>query len=109
MAIDINGISSSQSGIKTNGSDDAKLNKPADQAVPQQDQSQKSSVSDTVSLSDGAVQLGKLEPTSISAPVVDTQRVEQVKQALADGSYRVDPEKIADKLMQFESMLKPKG
>ena len=109
MAIDINGISTSQAGCKTCGPDEAKLNKPADQTAPQQDPAQRSSVSDTVSLSDGAVQLGKLETTSINAPVVDTQRVEQVKQAIADGSYQVDPEKIADKLMQFESMLKPKG
>lgn len=106
MAIDINGISSPK---VTGPTDDTQLKRPTEQAVPQQDDANPSSVSDTVSLSDGARQLGKLEPTSIPAPVIDTERVEQVKQALADGSYNVDPEKIADKLMQFESMLKSEG
>ncbi len=105
MAIDINGITSPQ---VVAPKDDSALNKPADQAVPQQDQSQQSSVADTVSLSDGARQLGKIDNMAISAPVVDTQRVEAVKQAVAEGNYEVDPARIADKMMQFESMLKPK-
>jgi len=39
--------------------------------------------------------------------VVDTKRVEQIKQAIESGSYEVNAEKVADKLMQFESILKP--
>ena len=104
MPIDINGIPSS----KVPGSvDDAKVKQTVEQPSAQQE-SGKSSTTDTVSLSDNAVQLGKLENTVVSTPVVDTQRVEQVKQAIKDGSYEVDPAKVADKLMQFESILKPK-
>jgi negative regulator of flagellin synthesis FlgM len=40
-------------------------------------------------------------------PVADTQRIEQVKQAIMDGSYEIDPAKVAEKLMQFEAILKP--
>ncbi len=105
MSIEINGIPPS----KVPGSaDDAKLKQTVEKPAEQQE-SGKSSTTDTVSLSDNAVQLGKLENTAVSTPVVDAQRVEQVKQAIKDGSYQVDPEKIADKLMQFESILKPKG
>ena len=42
-------------------------------------------------------------------PVVDAKRVEQIKQAIDNGSYEVDPVKVADKLMQFEHILKPEG
>ena len=104
MSIDINGIPPS----KVPGSaDDAKVKQTVEQPSAQQE-SGKSSATDTVSLSDNAVQLGKLENTVVSTPVVDTQRVEEVKQAIKNGSYEADPKKIADKLMQFESILKPK-
>ena len=40
-----------------------------------------------------------------SLPVVDTQRVDAVKKALADGTYRIKPERIADKMLGFENAL----
>ncbi len=102
MSIDINGISS------------ARVHSPPDESqVKQQVEQQtantetgKSSTADTVSISDNAAQLGKLGNTVDSTPVVDAQRVEQVKQAISDGTYEVDATKVADKLMQFESILK---
>lgn len=105
MSIEINGIPPSKVSSAT---DDSQVKRAVEQTSTQQE-SGKSATSDTVSLSDNAVQLGKLDNTAVSTPVVDTQRVEQVKQAIKDGTYEVDPAKIADKLMQFESILKPKG
>ncbi len=105
MSIEINGIPPSK---VPGSSDDSQVKQTAEQPSTQQE-SGKSTTADTVSLSDNAVQLGKLENTVASTPVVDTQRVEQVKQAIREGSYEVDPAKVADKLMQFESILKPKG
>jgi len=105
MSIDINGIHPTK---LSSTSDDSQVKQSVEQTSTQQE-SGKSSTTDTVSLSDNAVQLGKLESTVISTPVVDTQRVEQVKQAIKDGSYEIDPARVADKLMQFESILKPKG
>jgi negative regulator of flagellin synthesis FlgM len=101
MSIDINGISSP----KVHGPTDDNQPKPS---VEQQTkpESGKSSTADTVSLSDNAVQLGKIDDLVVAAPVVDTQRVEQVKQAISDGTYEVNAQKVADKLMQFESILK---
>ncbi|HHJ36348.1 MAG TPA: flagellar biosynthesis anti-sigma factor FlgM, partial [Gammaproteobacteria bacterium] len=63
---------------------------------------------DTISLSQNAVSLGKLNNNIDSTPVVDTQRVEQVKQAIANGTFEVDAAKVADKMMQFESILTSK-
>ncbi len=102
MSIDINGISSP----KVQGLvDDKQLKQSAEQPQVKPESAQ-SSMADTVSLSDNAVRLGKLDNSVVAAPVVDTQRVEQVKQAISDGTYEVDATKIADKLMQFESVLK---
>lgn len=101
MSIDINGISSP----KVHGpTDDTQLKQPVEQQ-PVRPETGKSSTADTVSLSDNAVQLGKLDNSVVAAPVVDTQRVEQVKQAISNGTYEVDAEKVADKLMQFDSIL----
>jgi negative regulator of flagellin synthesis FlgM len=104
MSLDINGIPSAK---VTSSTDDSQVKQSVEQTSTQKE-SGKSSTTDTVSLSDNAVQLGKLENTVVSTPVVDTQRVEQVKQAIKDGSYEIDPARVADKLMQFESILKPK-
>lgn len=98
MSIDINGISS------------ARMHAPADESQvkqqPANTETGKSSTADTVSISDNAAQLGKLGNAVDTTPVVDMQRVEQVKQAISDGTYEVDATKVADKLMQFESILK---
>ena len=102
MAIEINNLTHAKAHRST---DDTKLNQSSEEPKAQQE-SGKSSATDTVSLSDHAVQLGKLEQSASPAPVVDTQRVEQLRQAISNGSYEVDPEKIADKVMQFESILK---
>ncbi len=101
MSIDINGISSQKVVAPT---DDSQLKQPVEQQ-PAKSETGPSSTADTVSLSDNAVQLGKIDNTVIAAPVVDTQRVEQIKQAIENGSYEVDAKKIADKLTQFESIL----
>jgi negative regulator of flagellin synthesis FlgM len=42
---------------------------------------------------------------SSSASAVDTDRVNAVKKALADGSYSVNAEKIAGKMIQFEKLM----
>jgi anti-sigma28 factor (negative regulator of flagellin synthesis) len=38
-------------------------------------------------------------------PVVDKQLVEGFQKAVNDGSYRIDPPAIADKLAGFEALL----
>jgi len=102
MSIEINGVTTHKAPSTT---DDPHLKQAVEQPNTQQD-SGRSSTTDTVSLSDNAVQLGKLGDSASSKPVVDAQRVEQVKQAIENGNYEVDPAKVAEKLMQFESVLK---
>ena len=61
-----------------------------------------------VSLTDTASKLRELEAKVANQPVVDTQRVENVKQAIADGSYRVNASRTAEKMAEFEDLLASK-
>ena len=60
---------------------------------------------DKVSLTGQARHLQELEAQLASQPVVDRQRVEAVRSAVEDGSFAVNPERIADKLISLELAL----
>jgi negative regulator of flagellin synthesis FlgM len=51
----------------------------------------------SVKLSSTATSL--LAAAAAAAPEFDAAKVEKMKQAIADGSFKVDPEAIADKLI----------
>ncbi|GLQ47351.1 hypothetical protein GCM10007862_24020 [Dyella lipolytica] len=61
--------------------------------------------SDSVKLTDSARALH--QASSTNSPV-DTARVEQIKQSLAAGTYKVDPNAIADRLTSLESQISGK-
>ncbi len=50
--------------------------------------------------------LDKIRESLASEPVVDRQKVEAVKQALQDGTYKINSENIANKLIEYEQLLK---
>lgn len=70
-----------------------------------QQQTGRPSTVDTVSLTDTASRLRELENSLANMPVVDTQRVESIQRAIADGSYEMDAARIADKMLRFEAEL----
>ncbi len=41
----------------------------------------------------------ELQKAVASAPVVNVDRVKEIKQAIAEGRFKIDPEKIADSLL----------
>ena len=49
--------------------------------------------------------LQKLGEAVANAPVVDSQKVATMKQAIQNGTYQVNSGSIANKLLQFESNL----
>ena len=60
---------------------------------------------DSLNLSSEASQIQALESQVAELPVVDTKRVREVQNALATGSFQVDPAKVAEKMLNFESGL----
>jgi negative regulator of flagellin synthesis FlgM len=62
------------------------------------------SVDDRVQLTDSAQALRQVAAGDRQSPV-DQQRVEQIRQSLADGSYQVDAGRIADRLTALEGQL----
>ncbi|MGZ5049745.1 MAG: flagellar biosynthesis anti-sigma factor FlgM [Methylobacter sp.] len=59
---------------------------------------------DKVALTPTAMELKKSIGASSSTPV-DFDRVNAIKKALANGTYSVNAEKVAQKLMQFEKLM----
>lgn len=60
-----------------------------------------------VHITDSASQLATLEQTLRSLPAVDQARVAQVRTAIEQGTYTVQPHQVADQLMQLEQSLSP--
>ena len=63
---------------------------------------------DSVSISTAARNLASLNQLVQEQPGVDTARVAVIQQRIEDGTYQVNPQRIADKLMRMERDL-PQG
>jgi negative regulator of flagellin synthesis FlgM len=55
-----------------------------------------------VNITSTAELLARVQQALSSRPAVDQGRIEAISRALAEGTYRVDPERIASGLMQAE-------
>ncbi len=58
---------------------------------------------ESVQLSREAQQLQKISEKLRDQPSINKERVAQLKQAIAEGSYQVDSQRVASKLLNFES------
>ena len=59
-------------------------------------------VSDTVNITQSGLLMSKLEELVQSTPIVDRDRVAAIKDALASGTYEIDDQRVADKVLRFE-------
>ncbi len=110
MAIDFSGINAN--GKPQNSTErrvetlDRSRSGSRSQAV---DQSSPPNASDKISLTATATRLKALEAQLAKLPVVDNNRVGDVQRALANGTYSVNAERVAGKLIAFERQLAGKG
>lgn len=106
MAIEINGNPASQAPRTGEGQTvQVARNEPS---AAQQESGRPTSL-DTVSLTDTAAMMQKLDAVMVSLPVVDAQRVDGIQKTIANGQFEVDPQRVADKLVNFENALHGTG
>ena len=96
MAIEINGTPKSQATFKTPPKAGVESDKKA--AATQTEKI------DSVALTATTQEIKKTLGSASAAPV-DIDKVNSIKKALADGSYSVNAEQVAKKLIQFEQSL----
>lgn len=59
-------------------------------------------ISDSVEFSAAALQLSSLKAELASIDAVDMGKVDEIKQAISNGSYKIDTQKIAESLLALE-------
>lgn len=76
-------------------------NEVAGRAKPAASNNRKASgtVGDQVDLSSMSARLQDAGATTADAPVVDAARVAEIKQAISEGRFQINPERIADGLL----------
>jgi negative regulator of flagellin synthesis FlgM len=81
------GVSTEVGGVKPDGSRVSQIAK----ATP--------AAGANVRLSDLSSKLAEMEATLAKSDAFDVKKVEAIKQAIADGKFKVNPEAVADKLL----------
>ena len=99
----INNITAASSAQSQRATEGSKVEVSRTEATVSQQETGSTSATDSVSLTDTAARLQKLENTIAGLPVVDAQRVEDIRNTIASGEYQVDPVNIADKLLGFDA------
>ena len=103
MVIDFSRLNSSPT---LTGNTRTSATKEAAESAPLSTQAEAASASqsgESVHLSNEAQQLQKISDTLRDQPAVDKSRVAELKAAIADGSYKVDANRVASKLLNFEA------
>jgi len=90
------------SGIRSGGRVETERKDKSSDAPSASIDSSSSTVSATVELSTAAQQLASLQDDLASIDAVDMGKVDEIKQAISDGSYKIDTQKIADSLLALE-------
>lgn len=68
-------------------------------------QSATGSGADTVNISASAADLQAMEARLAELPEVDSGRVEELRNQIANGEYNIDSQRVADRILAFESDL----
>lgn len=106
MAVDINGIGPGPANIrKTTADKDPSAQNTVQAPAGQADTHNQGTGGDNVSLSHQAKDLEQLEQTLGNYPEMDDNRIAQIRSALESGSYKVDAEKLAQKMLDMDDTI----
>ncbi|WP_025112927.1 flagellar biosynthesis anti-sigma factor FlgM [Pseudomonas sp. H1h] len=107
MVIDFSRLNSSSSLTGSTRTSAPKENAETGTSAPLNTQAETASTAtksgESVHLSNEAQQLQKVTDKLRDQPAVDKARVAELKAAIADGSYKVDSNRVASKLLNFEA------
>ncbi len=78
---------------------------PGRESQPAAVDSKRREAADRLELSESARQIKSLVDRVRELPEIRESRIEELKHALADGTYRVDPKRVAESLVEFEDGL----
>ena len=103
MAIEINSLTSNN--LQNVGDNSGVQRTQGNPAVSRALAGKVKSKEDSFDLTGSASKLLELESRIAQMPVVDAQHVEAVRRSLATGSFTIDPQSAADKMLAMEISL----
>lgn len=74
-------------------------------AAPDKRAASPATATDTVNLTSSAKLLERLDKTLASLPVVNAERVAEIKTAIENGDYEIDADAIADAMIRLDRSL----
>ncbi len=99
MPHDISGINSGRS----QHSSDRQVSSVKSESGSSTSSSRSSTEGDSVQITDMAGRLRSLEQKLATQSDVDQSHVNEIRDAISRGEYKVDPDRVADKMMDFEA------
>jgi len=106
MSVDLNGIGPGQVNTTRTTADKATGNQSTPSTAGEQAKAQSTAArGDNVSLSNQAKNLKQLEQKLGDYPEMDDDRITQIRAALEDGTYKIDAEKLAQKMLEMDKSI----
>ncbi len=102
MAMEINGLNSNQ--VNTNKARSGQKVAADNAEAKQSNTKAETSSQETVKISPEAQALNRVSQQMETDAPVDSDKVEALRAALADGSYKVDAKSIANKMLESDSL-----
>ena len=106
MSVDFNGIGPGQVNTQKTTADKPSGAQNTQPAAGEQAKAQAQSArGENVNLSSQAKDLKQLEQKLGDYPEMDDERIEQIRTALAEGSYKIDADKLAQKMLEMDESI----
>jgi len=102
MAISIDNINNTQVNNSGKSNQTTSVNKDGSKAAVN---NESTSSIDTISLTDSAKLIQQLEKQLVAQPVVNAEKVSEVRQNINSGNYIISSERVAEKFTLYESYL----